>query len=398
TEETQATEEVQAVPLRRQLDETLTMILDAQGIIQHSVSYDKEEGEIIHCLTKEQIAELFRLNPDEVVIDGSSAPSFDEPSPEAFDDVEEVILEDITDEEYPCFKSAEAELPAFTDAFDQETEELLQRYLEEQVEISKTEADDIKRKKDEWMAYWDTLKKYCTKKMPATHTKMYRTKGYKAGGQIISWAYFEDLECYAVKRERGIDYFKHPHDFKTLPGFEVNQLARLRMLYSEGSGMSAWFSRQIKYEYRNRWVNFRPQQPKRYYLPEIDGASRKHKVILKWLPPKTMKRIPLRKMRQDFMEGFRWWYYDGRTGEAVIVLCKDKQWDTARIFEPMWLTNLSHKDVLALHRHQIFFDVQDMEQALQFSRFIRMCACLRVHAGSDWKEISTKLKKKDTST
>ncbi|KAL8229714.1 hypothetical protein R6Q57_014614 [Mikania cordata] len=63
-----------------------------------------------------------------------------------------------------------------------------------------------------------------------------------------------------------------------------------------------------------------PKQPERYYFPEIDGDTRKHKVILKWPPPKVMKKIPLRKMRQDFMEGFRWWYYDGRTGEAVVVL------------------------------------------------------------------------------
>ncbi|KAD3067091.1 hypothetical protein E3N88_34971 [Mikania micrantha] len=233
--------------------------------------------------------------------------------------------------------------------------------------------------------------------MPATHNKVYRTKGYKAGGQILSWAYFHDLGCYAVKREKGIDYFKHPHDFKTLPGFEVNQLARLNMLYSGDSGMSAWFSRQIKYEYRKRWVNFQPQQPERYYLPEIDGDTRKHKVILKWLPPKFLKKIPLRKMRQDFMDGFRWWYYDGRTGEAVIVLCKDKQWETVRIFDPMWLTNLSHKDVQALFRNQIFFDVPDMVQALQFMRVIRLCSIFKIHAGADWKAISEKYFKKDTS-
>ncbi|KAL8257365.1 hypothetical protein R6Q59_029406 [Mikania micrantha] len=397
TDEPTAAEEVEAVPLRRQLDETLTMILDAQGIIQHSVSYDKEEGEIIHCLSREQIAELFRLNPDEVITDDTSVPIVDEPEPEVFDDIDKVILEDITEEEYPKYTSAEAELPTFTDQFDQETEDLLIRYLEEQVETSKAEADDQKRRKEEWQTYWEVLKKQSTEKMPATHKKVYRTKGYKARGQILSWAYFHDLGCYAVKRERGIDYFKHPHDFKTLPGFEVNQLARMKLLYSEDSGMSAWFSRQIQYEYRKRWVNFQPQQPERYYLPEIDGDTRKHKVILKWLPPKVMKKIPLRKMRQDFMEGFRWWYYDGRTGEAVIVLCKDKKWETIRIFEPMWLTNLSHTDVQALFRHQIFFDVQDMVQALQFMRVIRLCSIFKIHAGADWKDISAKYFKKDAS-
>ncbi|KAD7116852.1 hypothetical protein E3N88_04120 [Mikania micrantha] len=304
TEESAATEEVEVVLVRRQLDETLTMIIDAQGIIQHSVSYDKEEGEIIHSLSKEQIAELFMLNHDEVITDDTSVPVFDDPTPETFDDIDEVILEDITDEEYPKYTSAEDELPTFIDLFDQATKEMLNRYLEEQVEVSKSEADDIKQRKEEWKAYWEILKKEINVKMPATHKKVYRTKGYKAGGQILSWAYFHDLGCYAVKRQRGIYYFKHPHDFKTFPGFEVNQLARLRMLYSEDSGMSAWFSRQLQYEYRKRWVNFRPQQPERYNLPEIDGDTRKHKVILKWLPPKVLKKIPLRKMRQDFIEGF----------------------------------------------------------------------------------------------
>ncbi|KAD4180177.1 hypothetical protein E3N88_28768 [Mikania micrantha] len=77
-----------------------------------------------------------------------------------------------------------------------------------------------------------------------------------------------------------------------------------------------------------------------------------------------MKNIPLRKICQDFSDSFRWWYYDRRTAEAVIVLCKESAWDTIRIFDPMWLTNLSLEDVKTLYRCQIFFDVGDMEQAL----------------------------------
>ncbi|KAL8214093.1 hypothetical protein R6Q57_003542 [Mikania cordata] len=265
-----------------------------------------------------------QLNLDEVVIDDTSASVFDEPSPDIFYDVDEVILEDISEEENTKYTSAEGELPTFTDLFDKATEEILNRNIEENVSGGESSVDDIQQRKEEWKAYWETLKKESNVKMPTTHTKVYRTKGYKAGGQILSWAYFHDLDCYVVKRENGIDYFKHPHDFKTLLGFEVNQLARLKMLYNDGSGMLASFSRHIQYEYRKRWVNFSLQQPKRYYLPNIDGDTRKHKVILKWLPPKVMKKIPLRKMNQHFLEGFRWWYYDGRTGEAVIVLYKYK--------------------------------------------------------------------------
>ncbi|KAD5802704.1 hypothetical protein E3N88_14064 [Mikania micrantha] len=86
---------------------------------------------------------------------------------------------------------------------------------------------------------------------------------------------------------------------------------------------------------------------------------------MKWLPPKVMKKIPLRKIRQDFSDNFRWWYYDGRTAEAVIVLCKENTWDSVRIFDPMWLTNLSSEDVKTLYKCQIFFEIGDMEEILE---------------------------------
>ncbi|KAD2393222.1 hypothetical protein E3N88_40199 [Mikania micrantha] len=167
-------------------------------------------------------------------------------------------------------------------------------------------------------------------------------------------------------------YFRFPHDFKMLPGFEVDQLARLKMLYCEDSGMSSWFARQIQFECRKRWVNFKPQQPERYYQPKIDANTRRHKVILKWLPPNVMKKIPLRKMRQDFSDIFRWWYYEGRTAEAVIVLCKENTWDTIHVRFSLrleiWIT-------------------------LQFMRVIRLCFAFDIHAGSEWKALSEKFLK-----
>ncbi|KAL8265571.1 hypothetical protein R6Q59_023701 [Mikania micrantha] len=115
--EPKSTEEVDDMPVRRLLDEKLMMILDAQGIIQHSISYDKEEGEIIHCLSKEQIAELLRLNPDEVDQDHDIVSISDLLTPEAFDDIDEVILEDITEEESTKYTLAKEELLAFADLF-----------------------------------------------------------------------------------------------------------------------------------------------------------------------------------------------------------------------------------------------------------------------------------------
>ncbi|KAD4385681.1 hypothetical protein E3N88_25850 [Mikania micrantha] len=64
----------------------------------------------------------------------------------------------------------------------------------------------------------------------------------------------------------------------------------------------------------------------------------------------------------------------------------------------MWLTNLTHKDLKALCRCQIFFEVADMEHALQFMRVIRICIVFGVHAGIDWKAISDKYFKKGFRT
>ncbi|KAL8197898.1 hypothetical protein R6Q57_030108 [Mikania cordata] len=131
----------------------------------------------------EHISELFRLNPDEVVIDYTSAPVVDEPSPDIFDDIGEVILEDFTKEDSQKYTSAEGELPTFIDLFGQATEEELSRHVEENVSGGESSADDIQQRKEEWKAYWETLKKENTVKIPAIHTKLYRTKGCKAGAR-----------------------------------------------------------------------------------------------------------------------------------------------------------------------------------------------------------------------
>ena len=76
-------------------------------------------------------------------------------------------------------------------------------------------------------------------------------------------------------------------------------------------------------------------------------------VVLRYKLPKTMKRVPIRKMPQNFQAHFRWWYYDEVTGEAVIMLERgEKNWETIRVFEPMWLVNLSREDVYALYNQR----------------------------------------------
>ncbi|KAI3754649.1 hypothetical protein L1987_54436 [Smallanthus sonchifolius] len=214
-----------------------------------------------------------------------------------------------------------------------------------------------------------------------------KVRGSHEWGKIISWAYFSDLNVYAVKREGGVQYFRYAHELKTLPGFEMNRLACLKLLYAEEGGRSGWLERALKFEYRNKWVNFKPQRPQRIiHKNKINPITKRPKVTLKWQPPTTMKKIQLRKLPQNFSRYFKWWNYDSRTGEAVIVLDKGDDWETIRVYDPMWLTNLSERDVYTLYKRPIFSDIWDMEQALQFQRVIEVCFAYEIHAGVSWKE------------
>ncbi|MFS7935039.1 hypothetical protein Hanom_Chr05g00398761 [Helianthus anomalus] len=73
-------------------------------------------------------------------------------------------------------------------------------------------------------------------------------------------------------------------------------------------------------------------------------------------------------MEQDFYKSFKWRYYDEKTVEAVIVLCegKKKVWRSIRVYDSMWLVNLSEKDVDILYWNQILFDARDISQDLRF--------------------------------
>jgi len=167
------------------------------------------------------------------------------------------------------------------------------------------------------------------------------------------------------------------------------------MLYANSDPMAAFFQRLLRREYRSGWKMLKPQLPKRLFSKtEIDPISKRLKVTLKYKFPRVMKKVPLRKMPLDFSSHFKWWYFDGRTKEAVIVLDRDGSWETIRVFDPMWLTNLSRDDIYTLYKCQIFFQEEDALQALQYHRVIRLCFAYDVHNGVNWKEKQKEIDKR----
>jgi hypothetical protein len=165
----------------------------------------------------------------------------------------------------------------------------------------------------------------------------------------------------------------------------MHVLARLPMLYVDNNDQSGYFSRHLEWEYWNKWQNFKPQWPKRKVTDEVDPKTGKPKIILKYKKPDCLKKIPLRMMPQDFTPRFDRWFYDNRTGEAVIALIKDgKPTEHIRVYDPMWLVNLSETDIKTLYHAEFLYLAQDIEQALVYPRVIRVCYAFGVHSGSCW--------------
>ena len=383
--------------------EFFTYVLENQDKYQPPPGTDTEEGECFHPFSQAEFAEQFGMTETEAeqclalpapseVSSTSKTTGTSKELPHDFDYVE---VEDMSKEEYPFYyNSSNQNCPEFTHVFYDATEEEIQKAEEEKLKNmpkpseSSQEQDEIKARTNEWkkafLAHIQHLKAHPP---PPSFTKFYHTKGRRSQGQILSWGYFKDIGCYAIKRERGIEYYKRPTELRCLPGFDLNRLNYLDMLYINDESWARYLQKRLRQEFVRGWSIFKPQKPKRIVSKkEFDPVTGRAKVTLIYKPPKTLKKIPLMKLKQDFYKSFVYWYYDGRTHEAVIALLEKDKWDMIRIFDPMWLTNLSREDIATLYKSEILYAKEDRDQALMYRNVIRICFAFDIHAGTDWKE------------
>ena len=62
----------------------------------------------------------------------------------------------------------------------------------------------------------------------------------------------------------------------------------------------------------------------------------------------------------------------------------DKNFKKIHIFDPMWLVNCSHEDIIMLYYNPIFSDVKDAEQASKYQRVVFLCFAHDINAGCDY--------------
>ncbi|KAF5822594.1 hypothetical protein HanXRQr2_Chr01g0028381 [Helianthus annuus] len=334
-----------------------------------------EEGEFVSEMTDEQLSRLFELNDvAEGVIDAT--PLVQDQTD--FSTIDEIFIS--SDPERPVYvREDDAELNVPDDEF----------IAAKTAEFDNTSSDSPTAQESrektikEWRA--DFLARNPPPLAPLEQANYMVLEKNQARGRIISWMFVKDLHCMVVKRESGLQYFGTLLSILTLPYYDVAVLAQLDVINRSKEHMVDLFAKKIRLERRLGWKDplYKPQFPRYEQIKfTLDPETNTARYRLVYDPPRLMKKIPLLKMKTDFLENFRCWVYDADTGEAVILFRDNAE--NFRIIDPMWITNMSRSDIIVLKDHEINYLVQDRDQAMKFQRMARYCFNLLINAGSAW--------------
>ncbi|KAJ0653615.1 hypothetical protein HanOQP8_Chr15g0585521 [Helianthus annuus] len=334
-----------------------------------------EEGEFISEMTDEQISILTDL--DEVAVCMIDATPLVQDQTD-FSTIEEIFIS--SDPERPVYVGKDnAEVNALDDDFvAKKTAEFANLSSD-----SPSAQESREKTVNEWRA--DFLARNPPPLAPLEQANYMMLEKNQARGRIISWMFVKDLHCMVVKRETGLQYFRTLLSILTLPYYDVAVLAQLDVINRAKEQMVDLFAKKIRLERRLGWKDplYKPQFPRYEQIRfTLDPETNTARYRLVYDPPKVMKKIPLLKMKTDFLENFHCWVYDADTGE-VVILFRDNQ-ENFRIIDPMWITNMSRSDIIVLKDHEINYLVQDRDQAMKFQRMARYCFNLLVNAGSAW--------------
>ncbi|KAJ0886964.1 hypothetical protein HanRHA438_Chr09g0385351 [Helianthus annuus] len=193
----------------------------------------------------------------------------------------------------------------------------------------------------------------------------------EATDRIISWMYNNLRGMFVVKRRGGvIQYFQTGFDLYTLPRWDLRELGRLDLLNPEERGIVRDFEGLIAKECNKGFPNHRPQRPRRRVSKTtIDPVTGKRKVTWVINPAKVVTRIKLPKEIPVALKDFKKWFYDSKTGDAVI---RSNENVDIRILDPMdvFMFGLSDLTVLNASRINVGAGNANLEEAMLFQRAV----------------------------
>ncbi|KAI3786717.1 hypothetical protein L1987_40613 [Smallanthus sonchifolius] len=146
----------------------------------------------------------------------------------------------------------------------------------------------------------------------------------------VGWKYDKECSLFIVRRyKEGVEHFKSPDDFSSLPKYDLRALAKLplqntRNVYDHCKTQRVLSKTSIHPRTQNPWVSLR-------YKPE-----------------KTVKSIQLLRSVPVQLQKFKRWFYNSTIGSAVIE-CEGMK--DIHIYEPMELLKFQPEEMEVLLNH-----------------------------------------------
>ncbi|MFS8022767.1 hypothetical protein Hanom_Chr16g01443341 [Helianthus anomalus] len=176
---------------------------------------------------------------------------------------------------------------------------------------------------------------------------------------------------FVVKRRGSvIQYFQTGFDLFTLPRWDLRELGRLDILNPHERSIGGDFERLNAKECNKGFPNHRPQRPRRRVSKTTrDPVTGKGKVTWVINPAKIVTRIKLPEEVPVSLNDFKKWFYDSKTGEALI---RSNENVDIRILDLMdiFMLGLSDLTVLNASRINVGAGNPNIEEAMLFQRVV----------------------------
>ncbi|MFS7944164.1 hypothetical protein Hanom_Chr06g00508861 [Helianthus anomalus] len=184
----------------------------------------------------------------------------------------------------------------------------------------------------------------------------------------------------------GVQYFKPRFQtLSSLPGHDLHHIAQLNLNTPTENGLICHLKNVLENESRAmKWEQFTPAVGRRVRTRNKFSGEIQYKVVFR--PALCLRAIPLRQFDLDRMAGIKFWYLDGRTGEAIITKQKVSE-VIVKDLDPMWLVNFKLSDLKKLRRLPVYYNAEDRELAMPFIRVVQFCVKNKVGTGSDYSKV-----------
>ncbi|MFS7996760.1 hypothetical protein Hanom_Chr12g01133621 [Helianthus anomalus] len=144
-----------------------------------------------------------------------------------FDHVEVEECSDISEEDTPFhYSGVDETFPTLAEMFKEQSEDETRRKVVEKITsegIPKVVPQEtLLEGRKNWFKVMSKERKFRRPLQYFTHNANISL------GDILLWGYLEDLQVYAIRRERGVQYFEFLSDLQTLPWWDVEELVQTK--------------------------------------------------------------------------------------------------------------------------------------------------------------------------